>query len=60
VAKAKPDGYTLQIVTGSFTIFPALYNNLPFDTLNDLAPIFHWREADAEVRNRDRPITADA
>jgi tripartite-type tricarboxylate transporter receptor subunit TctC len=39
VAKAKPDGYTLQIVTGSFTIFPALYTNLSFDTLKDLAPV---------------------
>ena len=39
VAKARPDGYTLQIVTGSFTIFPALYNNLSFDTLKDLAPV---------------------
>ena len=39
VARARPDGYTLQIVTGSFTIFPALYNNLSFDTLKDLAPV---------------------
>jgi tripartite-type tricarboxylate transporter receptor subunit TctC len=39
VARAKPDGYTLQIVTGSFTIFPALYNNLSFDTLKDFAPV---------------------
>ena len=39
VAKARADGYTLQIVTGSFTIFPGLYNNLPFDTLKDLAPV---------------------
>jgi tripartite-type tricarboxylate transporter receptor subunit TctC len=39
VAKAKADGYTLQIVTGSFTIFPGLYNNLPFDTLKDFAPV---------------------
>ena len=39
VARAKPDGYTLQIVTGSFTIFPALYPNLSFDTLKDLAPV---------------------
>ena len=39
VARAKPDGYTLQIVTGSFTIFPALYTNLSFDTLKDFAPV---------------------
>ena len=39
VAKAKPDGYTLMTVTVSFAIFPALYKNLTFDTLKDLAPV---------------------
>src|SRR4051794_35777002 len=29
-AKQKPDGYTLVVVTGSFTVFPALYNDLGF------------------------------
>lgn len=38
-AKAKPDGYTLVALTGSFTIFPALYKDLPFDMARDLAPI---------------------
>ncbi len=39
VAKAKPDGYTLSVFGGSFTIFPALYKNLAFDTLKDIVPI---------------------
>src|SRR5262249_28946418 len=39
VAKARPDGYTLSVFGGSFTIFPALYKNLDFDTLKDITPI---------------------
>ena len=39
VAKAKPDGYTLLVVTGGFTIFPAFYKDLPFDTVKDFAPV---------------------
>lgn len=39
VAKARPDGYTLLVVTGGFTIFPAFYKDLPFDTVKDFAPV---------------------
>ena len=39
VAKARPDGYTLLLNVGSFTTNPALFKNLPFDTLKDFAPI---------------------
>ncbi len=39
VAKSKPDGYTLLMVTGTFSAFGALYKDLPFDTLRDFAPI---------------------
>ena len=39
VARATPDGYTLLTVTGGFTIFPAFYANLSFDTLKDFAPV---------------------
>ena len=39
VAKAAPDGYTLLIGTSSLAINPALYRNLPFDPIKDLAPI---------------------
>ena len=39
VAKAKPDGYTLLINGAAFTITPALYKKLPYDALNDFAPI---------------------
>jgi tripartite-type tricarboxylate transporter receptor subunit TctC len=39
VAKAKPDGYTLLMNGSAFTIAPALYRKLPYDTLHDFAPI---------------------
>jgi tripartite-type tricarboxylate transporter receptor subunit TctC len=39
VAKAKPDGYTLVVVSGSHTINPSLYKQLPYDTLRDFAPV---------------------
>lgn len=39
VAKAKPDGYTLGVVSGSHTINPSLYKTLPYDTLRDFVPI---------------------
>ncbi|MPS25768.1 MAG: tripartite tricarboxylate transporter substrate binding protein [Alcaligenaceae bacterium] len=39
VARAKPDGYTLLVVTASHATNPNLYRNLPFDTLKDFIPI---------------------
>ena len=40
VARAKPDGYTILMgYLGTLAISPALYDNLPFDPLRDLAPI---------------------
>ncbi len=38
-AKAPPDGYTLLAVAASFSMSPSLYKKLPFDPLNDFAPI---------------------
>lgn len=39
VAKARPDGYLLLIVSASHSINPSIYKKLPFDTLRDFAPI---------------------
>jgi tripartite-type tricarboxylate transporter receptor subunit TctC len=39
VATAKPDGYTLLVVTTSFAAQPAIMATLPYDTLKDFAPI---------------------
>jgi tripartite-type tricarboxylate transporter receptor subunit TctC len=38
-AKAPPDGYTLILVSGSHAINPGLYQKLPYDSVNDFAPI---------------------
>jgi tripartite-type tricarboxylate transporter receptor subunit TctC len=40
VARAQPDGYTLLIgITGSLTINPNLYKNLPYKPVDDFEPI---------------------
>jgi tripartite-type tricarboxylate transporter receptor subunit TctC len=38
-AKSPPDGYTFLIVTVGHAVNPSLYPKLPYDTLNDLAPV---------------------
>jgi len=35
VAKARPDGYTLVVVSAGHIVNPLLYANLPYDTLKD-------------------------
>lgn len=39
VAKSAPDGYTLLMGPIGLAINPALYKNMPFNPINDLAPI---------------------
>ena len=39
VAKALPDGYTILVTVTTFAMAPALYKPLPFDPINDFAPI---------------------
>jgi tripartite-type tricarboxylate transporter receptor subunit TctC len=39
VAKADPDGYTLLAHSNAFSVAPAIYANLPYDTINDFAPV---------------------
>jgi tripartite-type tricarboxylate transporter receptor subunit TctC len=39
VAKANPDGYTMILVSTSFTVNPAAYSKLPFDPIKDFTPI---------------------
>jgi tripartite-type tricarboxylate transporter receptor subunit TctC len=38
-SKATPDGYTVLIVSSTFSINPALYRNLPYDPKKDLVPV---------------------
>ncbi|HTI45571.1 MAG TPA: tripartite tricarboxylate transporter substrate binding protein [Casimicrobiaceae bacterium] len=44
VAKSKPDGYTMLVVSSSYSINPSL-SNLPFDPKKDLAPVSLLAEA---------------
>ncbi len=39
VAKSKPDGYTMLVVSSSHAMNPAMYEKLPYDTARDFAPI---------------------
>src|SRR5262245_12748491 len=39
VAKALPDGHTLMVTVNTYTITPALFRNLPYDPVVDLAPV---------------------
>jgi tripartite-type tricarboxylate transporter receptor subunit TctC len=40
IAKAKPDGYTMGLITGStHAVSPALGNKLPYDPIKDFEPI---------------------
>lgn len=45
VAKSAPDGYTLFFTENSFTISPALYPKLPYDSLKDFSPVTIVAEA---------------
>jgi tripartite-type tricarboxylate transporter receptor subunit TctC len=39
VARASPDGYTILIANNNHASNPSLYHKLPYDTVNDFAPI---------------------
>src|SRR5215207_1099694 len=39
VAKSAPDGYTLLLTTGAYTINATLYSKLPYNLERDLAPV---------------------
>jgi tripartite-type tricarboxylate transporter receptor subunit TctC len=39
VSKSPPDGYTILLVSSSYSINPSLYSNLPFDPQKDLVAV---------------------
>jgi tripartite-type tricarboxylate transporter receptor subunit TctC len=58
VAKAPPDGYTLLTVVTPAAINPALFTNLPFDFMRDIAPVIYLaRLAYVVVVNPSVPVT---
>ena len=44
VAKAKPDGYTIAMVSSTHVIAPALYKAMPYDAIGDFAPVMKIAE----------------
>jgi tripartite-type tricarboxylate transporter receptor subunit TctC len=58
VAKAPADGYTLLTVVTPVAINPALFSNLPFDFMRDIAPVIYLaRLAYVVVVNPSVPAT---
>lgn len=39
VAKARPDGYTLALISSGHAMNPWLYSKLPFDSVADISPV---------------------
>lgn len=44
LAKAKPDGYTLAMVSTTHVISPHLYRQMPYDALRDFTPVMKLAE----------------
>ena len=57
VAKADADGYTLLVMSSSWTVTPSTVRNLPYDTLGDLAGVTILADiANALAVKADRPF----
>ena len=57
VATAPPDGHTLLLANANHTINPALFRNLPFDSLNDFVPVSSLADvANVLVVNTTLPV----
>ncbi len=44
VAKAKPDGYTIAMVSTTHVITPSIYKQMPYDALKDFTPLMKIAE----------------
>ena len=42
--KSPADGYTLLLISGSYTTSPSLYKNLKYDALNDMIPVIQTED----------------
>jgi tripartite-type tricarboxylate transporter receptor subunit TctC len=60
VAKSAPDGYTMLIMTGSFSANAALYKKLPYDPIKDFIPIsqVYRTYGMVLVANNDLPVNS--
>jgi len=58
VAKSKPDGLTVGMINASFAVNPSLRKSLPYDTVNDIAPITQVAGLQVAIAVRpDAPFT---
>jgi len=56
VARAAPDGYTLLVTSNAHTVNPAIFAQLPYDTLKDFTDIVPFTEQpNVMVVNTDAP-----
>ena len=54
--KSAPDGYTLLLVAGSYTVNPSLYKKIPFDVKKNLIPVTRaGASPNSWLVNRDFP-----
>src|SRR5689334_10728569 len=60
VAKAPPDGYTLLLVSPTFTINPAVRKTMPFDTVRDFTPVAFLGRAPLLVTTANKLPVASA
>ena len=44
VAKARPDGYTIAMVSTTHAITPSIYKQMPYDALKDFTPVMKLAE----------------
>ena len=49
VAKSPADGYTLLLTTVNFAYLPAIYPKLPYDPVNDFAPVVQLATSDSVI-----------
>jgi tripartite-type tricarboxylate transporter receptor subunit TctC len=57
VAAAPPDGYTLLLVSSTFTINPAIKKSMPFDAIKDFTPVaFIARSPLLLVASKELPV----
>src|SRR5215471_14925312 len=60
VAKAPPDGYTLLLVSPTFTINPAVRKTMPFDAMKDFTPVAFIARAPMLVTTSNKLQVASA
>ena len=58
--KSPADGYTLLLISGSYTTSPNLYKQLKYDALNDMVPVIQTEDGPSIITGpwRARPVAS--